>query len=172
MATEARWLNDDEQSLWRLILASMRKIERGMDDTLQVGSDLSSSEFSVLVSLSEAEEQSLRLRDLCAQLEWDRSRTSHQITRMERRGLVSKHKSEGDARGVIVTLTGEGQRRLEQAAPEHVESVRRLVFDHLDPKMVPVLREFMENIVAVDNVPGQPGFTGRLLDPPSISARD
>ena len=77
MATEARWLNDDEQALWRLLLAGMRKIDRVMDDTLQACSDLSSSEFSVLVSLSEAEDQALHLRDLCAGLDWDRSRTSH-----------------------------------------------------------------------------------------------
>ncbi len=171
MTTEVRWLNDDEQSLWRLFLASTRKIDRAMDETLLAGSDLSTSEFSVLVSLSEAEDQSLRLRDLCGQLEWDRSRTSHQITRMERRGLVSKQKSEGDARGVVVSLTPEGQRRLEQAAPEHVESVRRLFFDHLSPEMVPVLREFMENVLAVDNVPGEPGFTGRLLNPAPGTAR-
>ena len=164
MTTEVRWLNDGEQSLWRLMLAASRKVERAMDDTLQVGSSLSTSEFSVLVSLSEAEERSMRLRDLCVDLDWDRSRASHQITRMERRGLVSKHKSEGDARGVVVTLTEEGDRRLQQAAPDHVESVRRLVFDHLNPADIPALQKFMEGVLAVDNVPGQPGFTGSLQD--------
>ncbi len=164
MTTEVRWLNEGEQSLWRLMLAASRKVERAMDDTLQVGSNLSTSEFSVLVSLSEAQERSMRLRDLCANLDWDRSRTSHQITRMERRGLVSKHKSEGDARGVVVTLTEEGERRLEQAAPDHVESVRRLVFDHLEHADIPALRTFFEGVLAVDNVPGHPGFTGSLRD--------
>lgn len=164
MATQARWLNDEEQALWRLILAGMRKIDRVLDETLMAGSDLSSSEFSVLVSLSEATDQSLRLRDLCSGLDWDRSRTSHQITRMERRGLVTKRKSEGDARGVIVSLTEEGMRRLRCAAPEHVESVRRVVFDHLTPEQYPHLKEFMEGVVAVNNVPGHPDFTGSLAD--------
>lgn len=162
MATEARWLNDDEQALWRLILAGMRKIDRVIDDTLQACSDLSSSEFSVLVSLSEAEDQALRLRDLCAGLGWDRSRTSHQITRMERRGLVTKRKSEGDARGVIVSLTDEGMRRLRSAAPEHVESVRRVVFDHMTPQQHAQLKTFMEQVIAVTNVPGHPEFCGSL----------
>lgn len=162
MATEARWLNDDEQALWRLILAGMRKIDRVIDDTLQACSDLSSSEFSVLVSLSEAEDQALRLRDLCAGLGWDRSRTSHQITRMERRGLVTKRKSEGDARGVIVSLTDEGMRRLRSAAPEHVESVRRVVFDHMTPQQHAQLKTFMEQVIAVTNVPGHLEFCGSL----------
>ena len=164
MATEARWLNDDEQSLWRLILAGMRTIDRVIDDTLQAGSDLSSSEFSVLVSLSEAEDQALRLRDLCAGLDWDRSRTSHQITRMERRGLVTKRKSEGDARGVIVSLTDEGMRRLRSAAPEDVEIVRRVVFDHMTPEQHVQLKTFMEQVIAVTNVPAHPEFCGSLLD--------
>ena len=163
MAHDARWLNDEEQALWRLILAGMRKIDRVMDETLLAGSDLSSSEFSVLVSLSEAEDQSLRLRDLCAGLDWDRSRTSHQITRMERRGLVAKRKSEGDARGVIVSLTEEGMRRLRSAAPEHVESVRRVVFDHMTPEQHTHLKAFMEQVIAVSNVPGHPEFCGSLL---------
>ena len=106
MTTEPRWLNEQEQALWRLILGSIRKINRGMDETLMKGGDLSISEFSVLVALSEADYQQLRLRELCSELEWDRSRTSHQITRMERRGLVEKAKSAGDARGVVVRITG------------------------------------------------------------------
>lgn len=165
MATEARWLNDEEQAVWRLILAGMRKIDRVLDETLLSCSDLSSSEFSVLVSLSEAEDQALRLRDLCAGLDWDRSRTSHQITRMERRGLVTKRKSEGDARGVIVSLTDDGMRRLRAAAPEHVESVRRVVFDHISPEQQAHLKAFMEGVIAVSNVPGHPDFCGSLTEP-------
>lgn len=171
MATEARWLNDEEQALWRLILAGMRKIDRVIDETLLAGSDLSSSEFSVLVSLSEADGQCLRLRDLCAGLNWDRSRTSHQITRMERRGLVTKRKSEGDARGVVVSLTEEGMRRLRSAAPEHVESVRRVVFDHMEPEQYAHLKAFMEGVMAVENVPGHPDFTGKLCTTDSGKAQ-
>ncbi|WIM68606.1 MarR family winged helix-turn-helix transcriptional regulator [Corynebacterium breve] len=167
MANEARWLNDEEQEMWRAMLATFRKINRAMDETLLAGSDLSSSEFAVLVTLSEAEDCQLRLRDLCLGLDWDRSRTSHQITRMERRGLVTKRKSPGDARGVVVSLTDEGMRRLEQAAPEHVESVRRLVFDHMHQDDVASLKRFMKGVEAVNNVPGTPGFSGALVvNPP------
>lgn len=132
MATQPRWLDDEEQALWRLILASIRKINRGMDEILMAGGGLSISEFSVLVSLSEAEHQQLRLREICTELDWDRSRASHQITRMERRGLVEKAKPEVDARGVVVRITEEGLQRLETAVPSHVESVRQLVFDHMN----------------------------------------
>ena len=126
-----RWLTDDEQRLWRLILDADSIVRRAMEDTLQVHHSLTTAEFAVLVALSEAEDQMLRLRELCASLRWDRSRTSHQVTRMEKRGLVDKRRCEGDGRGVLVQLTDEGRQRLETAAPDHVESVRAVVFDQL-----------------------------------------
>lgn len=162
MTDQPRWLSDEEQSLWRLILAATRKVDRVMDETLQMGSELSVSEFSVLVSLSESETGCMRLRELCASLDWDRSRTSHQITRMERRGLVTKRKSEGDARGVVVEITDDGSERLRTAAPSHVESVRRVMFDHLTEQQSDTLRAILEQVMAVDNVPGTEGFCGPL----------
>ncbi|AKK08476.1 MarR family protein [Corynebacterium atrinae] len=162
MATETRWLNDEEQAFWRLMLAATRKIDRVLDDTLEAVSGVSASEFAVLVSISEAPDQTLRLRDLCNSLDWDRSRTSHQITRMERRGLVTKNKSECDARGVEVTLTDEGLKRLSDAAPDHVESVRRVVFDHMTPEQMTALTSFWKGVVDVDNVIGHSGISPGL----------
>ena len=147
MATNARWLSANEQELWRALLAAVRKIYRGLDETLQAGGSLSLSEFSVLVTLSEAEGHTLRLREICAELDWDRSRTSHQITRMGKRGLVTKCRSAGDGRGVEISATEEGLERLRAAAPEHVEAVRRLIFDHLDSQDTPVLQNFFNNII-------------------------
>ena len=154
MIEQPRWLSDEEQELWQLILAATRKLDRGMENTLQAGGELSMPEFAVLATLSDTENHQMRLRELCNFLEWDRSRTSHQVTRMERRGFVNKCKSEGDARGVMVCLTEEGARRLESSAPDHVESVRRLVFDHLKPEDVPSLQRFLKGILDVNNVPG------------------
>lgn len=130
-------------------MSSQWKLARAIDESVQQSSNLSYSEFGVLVELSEAENRTLRLRDLCAHLEWDRSRASHQVTRMEKRGLVTKEPSPGDGRGVLVSLTEEGFSRLQAAVPEHVEVVRRMVFDHMEPSSAPVLEEFFAGIIAV-----------------------
>lgn len=145
-----RWLNEQEQEFWRLLLAANRKIDRTIDIALQQANGLTSSEFAVLVTLSEAPSREMRLRDLCAELDWDRSRASHQITRMERRGLVNKFKYEADGRGVIITLTADGMERLKEAAPSHVETVRRLVIDDLNHEDIPVLNRFYRGILADD----------------------
>lgn len=158
MTADIRWLNEEEQDLWRHLLASIRKINRGMEETLLACGEISISEYSVLVSLSEAPNKTLRLRELCSELDWDRSRASHQITRMEKRGLVRKERCSGDARGVEVVLTDTGMERLEASVPEHVESVRRMVFDHLDPADAPALKRFCQGVLEESNLPGYCGF--------------
>ncbi|WP_288866198.1 MarR family winged helix-turn-helix transcriptional regulator [uncultured Corynebacterium sp.] len=153
MSTQPHWLEEDEQDLWRLMIAGFTTVSRTIDERLQAGSEISSSEYAVLVVLSEADERTLRLRDLCAELGWDRSRASHQVTRMAKRGLVTKCKCPGDARGVLVTLTDEGLSRLRDAVSDHVETVRRLVFDHLDDDRAATLREFLTDVTAADDLP-------------------
>ena len=158
MPSQTRWLDDEEQELWRLLLGAVRKINRGMDETLKAGGEVSASEFAVLVALSEAPEQRLRLHELCTQLEWDRSRASHQVTRMEKRGLLYKEPDAEDARGINVCVTHVGLEHLRRAAPEHVESVRRMVFDHLQPEAVPALRRFFNGVLQAKNLPGYEGY--------------
>ena len=158
MPSQTRWLDDEEQELWRLLLGAVRKINRGMDETLKAGGEVSASEFAVLVALSEAPEQHLRLHELCTQLEWDRSRASHQVTRMEKRGLLYKEPDAVDARGINVCVTHVGLELLRRAAPEHVESVRRMVFDHLQPEDVPALRRFFNGVLQAKNLPGYEGY--------------
>lgn len=158
MPSQTRWLDDEEQELCRLLLGAVRKINRGMDETLKAGGEVSASEFAVLVALSEAPEQHLRLHELCTQLEWDRSRASHQVTRMEKRGLLYKEPDAVDARGINVCVTHVGLEHLRRAAPEHVESVRRMVFDHLQPEDVPALRRFFNGVLQAKNLPGYEGY--------------
>jgi DNA-binding MarR family transcriptional regulator len=92
---------------------------------------MSDADYAVMVPLSEAPHGQLRTKDLGSTLGWDRSRTSHQVTRMAKRGLVSREFCEDDARGSIVRLTGAGRSAITRAAPHHVALVRRLFFDPL-----------------------------------------
>lgn len=142
--TTPRWLTAEEQQLWRMILSSIRKLDRTLDETLLEGHQLTTSEYAVLVSLSEVDEKKMRLREICQELDWDRSRASHQITRMDKKGLVKKVKCEGDARGVWAEMTDEGERRLRDAVPAHVEVVRSLIFDPMKEGQMEVLRSYLD----------------------------
>lgn len=132
LMSDVPWLNDDEQYFWRMALAAFRGVERTTDSRFLETAGVSSADFAVLVSLSEAPDQRERMRELCVQLAWDRSRVSHQITRMEKRGLVEKVRCDSDNRGIDVALTEEGRNLLEKAAPDHARTVRALVFDELE----------------------------------------
>ena len=75
---------------------------------------------------------------------WSKSRLSHHITRMQRRGLVSSEECEDDGRGAVVALTDEGLRTIERAAPAHVESVRRHFVDLLTDEEIAMLGDITE----------------------------
>ena len=131
MTTSSPWLSDDEQTVWRLWLEASGRLPLALDRQLGVDSTLSHSDFGVLVSLSEAPGHRLRAMPLAQALRWERSRLSHHIARMERRGLVERRECASDGRGAWVVATQAGIAALRDAAPGHADTVRRLVFDDL-----------------------------------------
>src|SRR4051794_1657130 len=128
---EPRWLDVREAAVWRKYRDLVRELQSALDRQLARDSELSGADYAVLVPLSEAPGDVLRSRELQASLGWERSRLSHQVSRMEARGLVTREPCEDDARGLMVRMTGPGRAAIEAAAPEHVETVRRYFFDPL-----------------------------------------
>jgi DNA-binding MarR family transcriptional regulator len=122
--TQTRWLNEQEQRMWREFQRMARNLDRALERDLLDRAGLSSADFSVLVPLSEAPYHRLRARELGRILDWDRSRLSHQIRRMEQRGLLTRGNCPTDARGTVIGLTEHGWTTLQQAAPGHVQAVR------------------------------------------------
>ena len=129
--TEARWLDEQEQRMWRGFQGMWRNLDRAVERDLLEGAALSAADFAVLVPLSEAPDRRLRARDLGRCLDWDRSRLSHQIRRMEQRELLTRSSCPTDARGTFIKLSAHGWEMLQQAAPGHVQAVRANFFDVL-----------------------------------------
>ena len=133
--------------MWRRYRDANQLLELAMERQLQRDASMSQSDYSVLVSLSEGSEQGLRARELGAALGWDRSRVSHQVRRMEGRGLVAKGECPEDGRGTVVTLTEAGAQAIAAVAPKHVEKVRELFIDELTPEEVGMLTVIFERVV-------------------------
>jgi DNA-binding MarR family transcriptional regulator len=109
----------------------------------------------VLVLLSESPRRHIRSRDLGAQLAWDRSRLSHHLARMEKRGLVARTDCPDDRRGLMVRLTPAGRRAIEDAAPVHVQGVRQYFVDLLSADELAALASLFDRLL--DNLStGQP----------------
>ncbi|MEI2778448.1 MAG: MarR family winged helix-turn-helix transcriptional regulator [Tetrasphaera sp.] len=148
MATANVWLTDSEQALWRRWIRVNLLLSAGLHRELQRDSELSLPDFEVLVHLSESPDGRVRVCDLAAGLQWERSRLSHHVSRMERRGLVARAGCPEDGRGAFVAITASGRSSIEQAAPGHVREVRRLLFDQLSAAEVGMLTAALDKVLA------------------------
>jgi DNA-binding MarR family transcriptional regulator len=146
--TETRWLDESQQQAWRGYLRMQSQLSARLNRQLQGDSDLSLADFDVLVALTDQPEDRLRVSELARVLQWEKSRLSHHVGRMERRGLVLRAECADDGRGAFVALTPEGRRAIEAAAPPHVEAVRRLVFDDLTPDQVATMDAIARKVLA------------------------
>jgi DNA-binding MarR family transcriptional regulator len=135
----SRWLTEDEQRAWRGLLRMTAQLNIRMNRQLQDDFGISLADYDVLVVLSEAPKGRRRVFELTDALAWEQSRVSHQLARMQRRGLVAREECPTDARGAFAVLTEAGRGAIERAAPAHVEMVRQLVFDGLSSDELAVL---------------------------------
>ncbi|MGW4369836.1 MarR family winged helix-turn-helix transcriptional regulator [Nocardia takedensis] len=123
-----------------------QRLATELNRQLQRDSELSLAEYRILVLLSEAPERSLRMSELADGVLSSRSRLTHQIRRLEADGLVSRSTCLEDGRGVVAELTDEGYRRLEAAAPGHVEAVRKGFIDLLTPAQLELVADIFTRI--------------------------
>jgi DNA-binding MarR family transcriptional regulator len=144
--SEARWLSAEEQQAWRATVHLSQLLMRQLDRDLDAHG-LNNHDYEILVVLSEAPDNRLRMTELADASSQSRSRLSHQISRMEARGLVRRDNCEGDKRGTFAVLTEAGVEAIERAAPDHVENVRRHFIDRLSPRQLEEIREAFGPIV-------------------------
>jgi DNA-binding MarR family transcriptional regulator len=140
------WLTDEEQQAWRATVQLSQLLMRQLDRDL-TAHGLNSRDYEILVELSEAPDHRLRMTDLADATSQSRSRLSHQITRMEKRGLVRRDDCEGDKRGTFAVLTKAGFGAIESVAPYHVENVRRHYIDRLTAQQQEEIRSAFQPIV-------------------------
>src|SRR5436853_7528292 len=124
----SRWLDEREQRAWRAFLRMQAELAGRLNRQLLTDSGLSLSDYDVLVQLTDASDGRLRPFELQRRLQWEQSRLSHHLTRMQRRGLVARGECIDDGRGAYVVLTKAGRSAIETAAPGHVHTVRQLFF--------------------------------------------
>jgi DNA-binding MarR family transcriptional regulator len=143
-----RWLDEREAHLWRSWLRLNQELPNVLEEQISRVGGLSGADYAVLVPLSEAPDGMLRARELGRQILWDRSRLSHHVRRMEKRGLVVREECTEDARGAMVRMTDIGRAAIERAAPGHVAATRRHFFDLLSNEEVNLLTNVFDRVLA------------------------
>jgi DNA-binding MarR family transcriptional regulator len=145
--TEPRWLDAEEQKAWRAWLYSTQLLTERLNAELQHDTGIPHAYYEILVQLSETPGRMMRMSELAGRCLSSRSRLSHAVSRLEERGWIRRQVSEEDGRGQLAVLTDEGFAALEAAAPVHVESVRRNLFDQLSPAQVAAMRDVGETLL-------------------------
>jgi DNA-binding MarR family transcriptional regulator len=139
-------LNDDEELVWRSLMRLVFTLRPALDEDLQRSCGLSSTEYSVLMHLSEAPDRQLRMSELADRTSLSPSRISRVIDAMAQAGLVERRASAGDARNTFAGLTRTGLSTLRRAWPHHLRSVRQRAFDHLTAEETRVLGSLLQRL--------------------------
>jgi DNA-binding MarR family transcriptional regulator len=133
---EPRWLDQQESHAWRAYIAAQRVVSSRIEQQLQRDAGIPHTYYEILVRLSEAPGNRLRMSELAVATLGSRSRLSHAVNRLEQNGWVKREGIESDRRGQVAILTEVGRQKLVDTAPGHVEEVRRAIFDALTPEQV------------------------------------
>src|SRR5215472_2053670 len=146
MATKP--LSPQELRVWHAFKLMGEDVMGRVERDIAQATGLSGPDFGVLSRLANCGQGDMRQQTLAESMGWDKSRLSHQLTRMKERGLVERHKA--DERVVLVVLTKHGREKLKAAWPIHAGSVRRNLLARLNQEQIATIVR-VSNILGEDN---------------------
>jgi DNA-binding MarR family transcriptional regulator len=169
---EPRWLDAEEGQAWHALAVTLIRLPSALDAQLHRDAGISHYEYTVLAELSQVPGRTLRMSVLATLTEGSLPRLSQVVARLEQRGWVRRTPDPADGRYTLAILTDEGWAKVTEAAPGHVEEVRRLVFDPLTKAQYRQLREIGRRIMrAIDpddrSLDDQPLSTAMPAEVPS-----
>jgi DNA-binding MarR family transcriptional regulator len=147
VTAEPRWLSGPELRSWRAYIIGSERLRQCLNSELQDTHNLPLADYEVLVRLSEQPDHRMRMTQLADEVAQSKSRLSHQISRLEKAGLVRRTLCENDARGILAELTQDGMELLRTAAPTHVEGVRDHLIDLISDDERVVLETVFERVL-------------------------
>src|SRR4051794_12019584 len=132
---------------WLSYVAMSTLLESALDRQLQRDSGMPHAYYQILAILSGVDQRTLRMSDLAALTQSSQSRLSHAVNRLEANGWIVRSQCPDDRRGTLATLTERGREALEAAAPGHVRTVRKHLFDRLSCEQVQQLGEILGTVL-------------------------
>src|SRR5215204_5583386 len=145
--SEPRWLSDDQQQSWRKLAGVLTLLPAALDAQLQRDAGLTHFAYWVMAMLSKTPGRALQMTELAAASRSSLSRLSHTVARLEANGFIRREPSPDDARATLAVLTDDGYAKVVETAPGHVEAVRTLVFDVLNPVQVGQLADICADLL-------------------------
>ena len=140
--------SDKTATAWNNYQRMRVRLSGRLNRELSRETGLSEADYDILAHLSSAPDESVRALALRCGLEWEKSRLSHQIRRMEQRGLLVREECLEDNRGTVIRISNEGRKLAELGKRHHEEAVKRYVLDVLTPGQLDALGTIAETILA------------------------
>lgn len=141
-----RTLTQDELNRWRNFRFMVEETSLQVSRELDSVTGLTGGQFGILSVLLDAPSQELRQQEVADAMRWDRTRLSHQLTRMEARGLVERKK--GLKGGTMIVLTALGRKERQRVAPALANAVRTHFFSKLNKTQLQQLDEILVTLRA------------------------
>ena len=146
VTNDTPWLDDEEMRIWRGFVQATGRISTLLSDSLKTATGLTLDDYEVLVHLSEADDQRLRMSDLSHRLSHSQSRATQRVDRLVKRGLVYREKCPEDRRGTFACMTPDGMALITEIAPGHLRDVRRHLIDLIEPDERAVMANVLQRI--------------------------
>ena len=131
MSSDVRWLDSTEMAAWRSFIEAHDDLMTAIENDL-APSGLTLGDYQVLVYLTEADDERMRMCDLAEMLQLSPSGLTRRLDGLVKSGWVERRNSDADRRVMLAALTVAGREQLAAAAPGHVSSVRARMIDVLD----------------------------------------
>lgn len=126
----------EQLHIWRGYIESAEVLRTRLGNRMQKESSLSSGDYQVLLALSEAKGKTLRASVLASDIGWERSRLSHHLGRMEKRGLIGRATCADDVHGIEVSMTPAGAQSFRTGSVPHLRAVKELFLDALSTEQL------------------------------------
>jgi DNA-binding MarR family transcriptional regulator len=140
-APSRRLPTKQELAIWRAFIETTEQLRSALAARLQTDSNLSPSDYAVLLALHDVDDHRLRSSALAEHIGWQRSRLSHHLARMERRRLIDRQECSTDSRGAEILLTAAGHTAFRRATSPHLRAIRELFIDALTPDQLATIQD-------------------------------
>ena len=141
-------LTDEQSAAWASYQRLRLRLTERLNRELAEATGLSEADYEILTALAAAPDETVRALSLRCGLEWEKSRLSHQLKRMEARGLVVREECSEDNRGTVIRATEPGRRLAAEARHNYEAALRRTVVDVLTPDQLAALGTIADTILA------------------------
>jgi len=128
------------------MLFAYRNMTAAIDERLEREHGLALSSYEVLLLLSRAPDNSLRMGALADQLLLSRSGLTRLVDRLAARGLVERHTCSSDRRGTFARLTDAGHAAFDEARPTNLAAIREQFISRLDDDDLEVLAKVWDKL--------------------------